>query len=548
MRGVRLVCVVGVAAALAVIAVTERTAPEPLREVYTPTYRHVPASPPVGATIAHLWRDLHGSSGQAFLRRMVPNEAGVLWLSLLVALMVAFDFDRLANPRNVDLLAMQAIGLCLFEIIRFLKLLQDPVYVALMGWVFSALFALNVFLIGRALWRLRRPAAAPWTPALGARALVTVASILVACDVMAALVREPDDVGFFVNLGAQRLRERGALPYGDPLLTGSPGAAYGPLLYVAHLPFQLALSPGGVNADSPDRPPLGEASTYNTPPPLATKLCTIAFHLAGVAALFTIGARMRSRPVGWALVALYAGSAFVLGVGGDDYYIGGMTYISHIAPTAATLVAFALLPTPMLAGAALAVAAGIGFYPAFMAPAWLGYYWDRDRGRRAFLAAFVVGALAIAVPVLLLSHPANGRGLIGTILWDTFGHHTDPRHYGFSPFSFWGQRGGLRGWLNHPLIVGSNLTTPLFVTFLALAAASFQLARRRRPAELALVTAVIAIAASLQKIHPTGTYVAWACPFLLIGFFADSAVSRPQSVARPGIESDVEYVARRSAS
>ena len=37
---------------------------------------------------------------------------------------------------------------------------------------------------------------------------------------MAALVREPDDVGFFVNLGAQRLRERGAFPYGDPLLTG----------------------------------------------------------------------------------------------------------------------------------------------------------------------------------------------------------------------------------------------------------------------------------------------------------------------------------------
>ena len=32
---------------------------------------------------------------------------------------------------------------------------------------------------------------------------------------------------------------------------------------------------------------------------------------------------------------------------------------------------------------------------------------------------------------------------------------------------------------------------------------------------------VVAIAASLLKIHPTGTYVAWAFPFLLIGLFAD---------------------------
>src|SRR5438128_5695344 len=155
-------------------------------------------------------------------------------------------------------------------------------FAALMDAVFSAVFALNVFLIGRGLWRLRRPAAVPWTPVLGARALMTVALLLVACDTVAALVREPDDVGFFVNLGAQRLRERGALPYGDPLLTGSPGAAYGPLLYVAHLPFQIALSPAPVNRESPDLPVLGAAAAYIVPPPLATKLCTIAFHLVGV--------------------------------------------------------------------------------------------------------------------------------------------------------------------------------------------------------------------------------------------------------------------------
>ena len=533
-----------VLAALSIVAATERGARDRLREVYTPTYRHVPATPAATVAIAGLWRDLLAPGGQAFLRRMLPNQAGVLWLSLIIALVVAFDFENLANPRNVDLVAMQALGFCLFEIIRFLRLLQDPVYVALMDWVFTALFVLNVFLIGRAVWRLRRPATTTWKPALGVRALMTVALILVVCDTMAALVREPDDVGFFVNLGAQRLRERGTFPYGDPLLTGSPGAAYGPLLYVAHLPFQFALSPAAVNAQSPDRPTLGAQATYDLPSPLATKLCTIAFHIAGVIALFVIGVRLRSTQIGWALVALYAGSAFVLGVGGDDYFIGGMTYISHIAPTAMTLVAFACLPVPALAGGALAMAAGVGFYPAFMAPAWLGYYWDERRSRWAFAAAFAATAVAIALPVMLMSQPAGGRGLLGTILWDTFGHHTDPQHYGFSPFSFWGQRGGIRGWFAHPLIGSSSLGSPLFLTFLTAVVGSFWLGRSKRPSQLALVTAVIAIAASLQKIHPTGTYVAWAYPFLLVGLFAD----RVGDPAARHAKTAIEHVAHHSVA
>jgi len=534
-----------IVAALGAVAVVELRPLEPLRQVYTPTYRHVPPAPALRVTVAQLWHDLQSADGQSLLQRTLPNQAGVLWLSLIVSLLIAFDFDNLANSRNVDLLAIQATGLCLFEIIRFLRLLQDPVYVALMDWVFSALFALNVFLLVRSVWRVRHPATTVWEPALRMRALMTVACLLVVCDVMTALVREPDDAGFFVNLCAQRLRERVAFPYGDPLLTGSPGAAYGPLLYVAHLPFQYALSPTRVNADSPDLPQLGATATYIAPQPLATKLCTIAFHLIGVTALFFIGASLRSRRIGWALVALYAGSAFVLGVGGDDYYIGGMTYISHIAPTAMTLVAFALVRAPASAGIALAVAAGVGFYPAFMAPAWLGHYWDRPRSRWSFIVGFAAAALAIAIPVLLLSRPAGGHGLVGTILSDTFGHHTDPRHYGFSPFSFWGQRHGVRGWFAHPLASDSSLTTPLFLTFAAFVGATFWLARRTRPAQLALVLAAVAIAASLQKIHPTGTYVAWAYPFLMIGLFAESTVV---SRAQPRPHSTTEYVAHRSAS
>jgi hypothetical protein len=529
----RFIVAVSVVAALLLLllSLTQRAPAGRLTEVYTPTFRRVPPAPPLRHTIAVLWNDLETPAGQQFLRRLLPSQGGAIWLSLIVAVAVAFDFDCLRNPRNIDLLVLQLLAFCMFEIIRFLRLLSDPVYVRLMDWVFIGVFVLNIVLIARALRRVSHPAVVSWRPSLGVRPLAVLALLLVGCDMAAALAREPDDVGFFANLGAQRLRERHRLPYGDPLLTGSAGAAYGPFLYVAHLPFQVALAPDRMNVESPDRPQLGASATYNLPPALATKLCTIAFHLVGTFALYVAARALAGVEVAWALVALYCGSAFVLGVGGEDFFISGMTYISHIAPTAMTLVAFALLSRPSLSGVALALAAATGFYPAFMAPAWLGYYWHRPSARRAFLLGFLTACVTCGAVVLLLSRADPGRGLVATILFDTFGHHTDPRHYGFSPFSFWGQRAGIRGWLNAPLFGAGSFVTPVFVAFFAFVAVSFRLARQRTPQELALIAAVVALGSSLLKIHPTGTYVAWAYPLLLIGWFATAAVSARETQA-----------------
>ena len=239
-------------------------------------------------------------------------------------------------------------------------------------------------------------------------------------------------------------------------------------------------------------------------------------------ALFIVGRRLTGNAdVGWGLVALYASSAFVLGLGGEREFIGGMTFASHIAPAAATLIAFACLPKPALAGVLLAVSAGVGFYPAFMLPAWAGFFW-RDRSRLVrFIAGFVVAAAVIAGSTWLMSRPADGHGRIGTILRDTFGHHTDPQGYGRSPFGFWGQREGIRRWLATPLVGESGLTSPAYILLFGLMGATFVVARGASASQLALLTAAIALASSIVKVQSTGTYVAWAYPFLLIGIFAE---------------------------
>jgi len=143
-----------------------------------------------------------------------------------------------------------------------------------------------------------------------------------------------------------------------------------------------------------------------------------------------------------------------------------------------------------------------------------------------------IAAVALGTFVLALSRPAGGRGLVGTILWDTFGHHSDPAGYGASPFGFWGQRTGIHGWLIHPLVGTSGLTAPAMLLFFLFALSCFFMAQRRGARELALLSAAVVIGANLVKIHATGTYVTWFYPFLLLGLFLPARPDGPAPSVR----------------
>ncbi len=403
----------------------------------------------------------------------------------------------------IDLLLMFGVGVCLFDVMRFFDHLNNRAYVDLLDWVFIAVFALTFAVLVRTLWRAWKDTPGEWKPNPGPRVL--------ACARRHATVarrgrRHDAATGrrrFFVNLGAQRLRERARLPYGDPLLTATPGAAYAPLVYVAHIPFQVLFAPRGMNQSSPDSPQLGDQSTYYLPPLAAAQLCALAFHLTGVLALFFAARRLAGADVALAVVCLYCGSLAILGIGSDQFPVAGITFVSHIAPASIVLLAFAALPWPALSGALLVAAAGMGFYPAFMGPAWLGYYWRDRRARHRFAGACLIAGVALLAFVFALSTPAPGLSTMGTFLRDSFGHHTEPAGYGSSPFGFWGQKGGIRQALMTPLL-SSPLTSAAWAAFFALIAASGLLARGRSPAALALLSAAIAMAATLVKPHCHG--------------------------------------------
>ena len=483
------------------------------RQLETP--RFDPPPPPTGTALHELRNDLTGPEGRTLLAKFVPSQGAALLIALLIMLAVAFDWNRPRHPRNLELLALLPIGFLLFEVMRFFALLQDPVYWRLMDAVFIGIMCVSVLLLALALMRMRRPHADPWRPNLPKRALMVLTLVLLSLNVMAGLLREPDDVGFYTNLGAQRLRERAMFPYGDPLLTNTPGATYSPILYFSHLAYQVLLVPV---QNPPD--PRPEFGVYVLPPILASQLATVTFHVLGVIGLLIAARRLIGREAAWGVTALYCGSAYVMGVGGDREMINGITFASHIAPAAVTLLAFAALRRPWLSGALLATATWTLFYPAFFFPAWAGYYWRSKSQLIAFVGGFALAGLVIGVPVLLRSQPIEGRGIISTVLHETQGHQQDPNAYGSSPFGFWGQRGGIRALFREPIVAGQPNSAPAFLLFAAFVAGAFFLARGKTEIQLALLTGALGIGSQLWKIHGTGVYVTWYYGFLLLGFLA----------------------------
>ena len=314
-----LLIVSGLFVALAVIAgVRYQNRTVPLTEVYTPTIPVVEFASP-GESLRALDARLREDPQLSIIWQALPDQAGVLWIALLVFLVVGFDYARPRSPRNIDLLIVQVIGWCLIGSLDLLVTVSrraDATYYGLIRLMFTVVTGLSAVLIARMVWRSTRPDTWTWTSAIDVRALAALAAFTVSLALAFPFLRPSEDASYFTNLGGQRLRERGLLPYGDPMLTNSPGAGYGPLMYAAQAGTQFVLREHA-NNPSPDLPQLGEHSTYMAPSPTSSQVLLAGFQLLAAWALFRIGQRSGGDGLGLALAALYCGSVGVLGVGGS---------------------------------------------------------------------------------------------------------------------------------------------------------------------------------------------------------------------------------------
>jgi Glycosyltransferase family 87 len=386
------------------------------------------------------------------------------------------------------------IGLCILFVAPFLRpplrMLHADLAVLLAFSISYAFFGagnldvsvpsaypLLAYLLGRMLWLAFRPARArPIALTLSPNALLLGLVFLVGFRVVLNVTNgNVIDVGYSGVVGADRLL------HGESLYGGFPpdnprGDTYGPLAYVAYIPFVLVAPWGGTWDDLP-----------------AAHAAAVVFDLACLAGMWAAGNRFGGRPLAVLLAYLWAACPFTLLVensGANDALVAALV-----------LAAFLCLRRPAARGA-LAVLAGLTkFAPLALVPLFATY--GRHRARSL--------AVALGTGALVLLPVAVGPGL--ERFWDrTLGFQSERS----SPFSIWGLYGGLDG---------LQVAVTLVAAALALAVAWFP--RERDELTVATLGAAVLIALQLTVTHWFYLYIVWFLPLLLLALLARPGVRAP---------------------
>lgn len=418
-------------------------------------------------------------------------EVGCLLLALLfLALFV--DFRRPVSLGNLDVIAVVAIGASLAFYDRAEPLVSVPLAYPPLVYLCGRLLVAGFRGVRRQ--RVRADAIPERVLVVG---LVALVAVRIAFNLA---LGETTDVGYASVLGANSIH------HGWPLYSSALNHlnTYGPVTYVAYLPFELLF-------------PMGGGWQHDYLP--AAHAAAITFDVLTIVGLLALGRRLRPGPagrrIGLTLALGWAACPFTfltLAISTNDGLLPVFIVLALVA-----------LASPRMRGALLGLAVAAKFAPLALAGALAPGRGDR---RPKQLAAFGLAAAAVVVAAGWAYLPAGGIG----VLWDNTLGFQMHRH---SFLSLWGQYPQL-----HPLQQLIQLAAA------GLAAAAFALPRRRSTVQVAALCGAVLIALQLSLIHWFYTYVVWFLPLVLVGLVAvpegeearaPGAVEETAGAARPAI-------------
>jgi hypothetical protein len=313
------------------------------------------------------------------------------------------------------------------------------------------------------------------------------------------------DVGYAGVVGAD------LIVHGEPLYDNFPddvseGDTYGPVSYLAYVPFEAIWPWHGTWDDLP-----------------AAHGAAVAFDLAALALLALLGLRLRPGREGRMLAATLA-----FGWAAYPYTTYALESNTNDTLVAALLVAtLLLLARPVARGAMLALTSLTKFAPVLLAPMLATYRpaaplvgAGESGQRRAAAAAAFVAAFAITVALLML-WPAIDPGL-GTV-WDRTIAYQGGRD---SPFSIWGQVAALEP-LRIAILAGTGALSVAFAFW----------PKRKTFVQVAALGAALLIALQLTAQHWFYLYIVWFYPLLLVALAVGVSPQRAdtQSGRRPRV-------------
>ncbi|HEY5943158.1 MAG TPA: PepSY domain-containing protein [Solirubrobacterales bacterium] len=420
------------------------------------------------------WKMARGYSGAFGHKLNAPYVFLPLCLFFLVGLV---DWRRLRRVANLDLLILLGFGVSHYFFNR-----------AEIGISVPLVYPVLLYLLGRCLWIGLRGRGEGLRPVWSVTVLVVAALFLMGFRVGLNVADSGAiDVGYASVVGADRIA------HGEPIYDNFPddvssGDTYGPVNYLAYVPFELAWPYSGEWDDLP-----------------AAHAASVIFDVAVFTFLILLGMRIRPGPEGQRLAATLA-----FGWAAYPYTAYALESNSNDALVAVLLLGtLLLLARPLARGATLAAATWAKFVAAPLAPMFLTY---ERRLRPALL--FATGFLLLTIAAL--TWPAIDPGL------STFYDRTIATQAGRdSPFSIWGQAPSLE-----PIRIA------LLAALGALSIAFAFVPRKKSLVQLAALSATLVLLLQLTLHHWFYLYIVWFYPLLLI---AITAVERERDTPPNGL-------------
>lgn len=202
-------------------------------------------------------------------------------------------------------------------------------------------------------------------------------------------------------------------------------------------------------------------------------------------------------------------------------------HVLHVLPAALMIWAMVSFRRPLLSGVLVGLATGVSYYPIFLLPLWISFYWDKGKSR------FLIG-VAIAILVCI-------GGLIFTSVdVEMFGNQLQ------TMFGFWRpMMEGLEGiWA-----LGWNQwwRLPILVAFVSLCISFAAWPLEKNIGTLVSCSAAVMVGVQFWHGFGGGLYMAWYLPMVLLAFFRPNLAGRVAAlelveVAKPAKETPEDFL------
>jgi hypothetical protein len=407
-------------------------------------------------------------------------NAPYVWLPLCLLFLLTFlDPRHLLSLRHLDMLVLLGFGVSQIYFNRGQIGVSAPLVYPVLLYLLARMLAIgfrpkpNANANGRIPWLPTWALATLLVMAIGAGITLTYARSETAYYVGVGRISTSTDIAFAGVAGADRIK-RGEQLYEAGKDGDGHFDTYGPVNYLAYIPFEAAFPFSGKWDDLP-----------------AAKAMSTTFYLVTALGLFLLGRRFRRREDGTRF-----GMALALGWSSYPYAIYGLVSATNDALIAA-LIVFAVIAigSAPMRGLLAGLGTAAKFAPLALVPLLAGGYERLKLRTTAIVAATVT--LSIAVPVIACLPDGGLREFYDA----TIGYQASA----YSPFSIWGQVTALR-----PL---QHIVQVVVVAF-GISLAFWP--RKRDLRQLAALGAAVIIAVQLTLNHWIYFYVAWFAPLALI--------------------------------